>query len=298
MHMRPLGQTGFSISAMGYGCGGYWGYDFFNERTASQLVHMALDAGVNFLDTGASYSGGNAEIRLGRILKGVDTSHLLIGTKAGTVLYNGRLLKDYSSTSLRQQVEASLQRLGLERIPLLQLHGLPSQGLEEALAELSRLKLQGKVGLIGVSCDGKALDTALSLNVLDVVMLTYNILHKQAARQVKLAYARGCGILVKSPLAHTLYSDELFNIRKATDIWYLLRVLKNYPGQIWEGRKYRFINKLKGWSSHEVALLYALHENASCVVTGTTDIANMATNLQAFNRELPVELRAIIDAVK
>lgn len=298
MLMRPLGQTGFSISAMGYGCGGFWGYDIFDERTASQLVHMALDAGVNFLDTGASYNGGNAEVRLGRIIKGVDTSHLMIGTKAGTVLRNGRLMKDYSPTSLRQQVETSLQRLGLDRIPLLQLHGLPSERLEEALEELSRLKLQGKVGLIGASCDGTALETALSLNMLDVVMLTYNILHKQAARQVKLAYAKGCGILVKSPLAHTLYSDELFKIRKASDLWYLLRVLKNYPGQIWEGRKYRFINRLPGWSSHEVALLYALHEKASCVVTGTTDLAHMAANLSAFNRELPADLRTRINAVK
>ena len=113
---------------MGYGCGGYWGYEIFDEKIASRLVHMALEGGVNYFDTGASYSGGNAEKRLGKILKGVDKSHLIIGTKAGTVIRDGKLIKDYSPDSITRQVEASLKNLGLERLPLLQLHGIPRAG--------------------------------------------------------------------------------------------------------------------------------------------------------------------------
>ena len=182
MKTRPLGKTGYQISVMGYGCGGYWGYDLFEEQTASRLVHMAVDAGVNFLDTGASYSGGNAEKRLGRILKGLDVSQLIIGTKAGTVIRNGRLVKDYSPGSIITQVESSLKNLGLERLPLLQLHGIPLQGLAETLDVLNTLKKQGKVNLIGASGDGTALEYALSFNLLDVVMLTYNILQKTGSR--------------------------------------------------------------------------------------------------------------------
>ena len=65
---------------MGFGCGGYWGYPIFNESKALGLIHLAIDLGVNFFDTGASYSGGNAEVRLGKALKGHDTSHLIIGS--------------------------------------------------------------------------------------------------------------------------------------------------------------------------------------------------------------------------
>ena len=127
---------------------------------------MAVDGGVNFLDTGASYSGGNAEVRLGRILKGLDLSQLIIGTKAGTVIRNGRLVKDYSPGSIITQVEYSLKNLGLERLPLLQLHGIPLQGLAETLDVLNTLKKQGKVNLIGASGDGTALEYALSFNQL------------------------------------------------------------------------------------------------------------------------------------
>ena len=95
-----------------------------------------VDGGVNFFDTGASYSGGNAEIRLGRILKGMDTQNLIIGTKAGTVIREGRLYKDYSPSSITLQVENSLRNLGLERLPLLQLHGVPEKGIEETLDAL------------------------------------------------------------------------------------------------------------------------------------------------------------------
>jgi len=297
MKTKPLGKTGREIPVMGYGCGGYWGYEIFDEKMASRLVHMALDGGVNFFDTGASYSGGNAEKRLGKILKGVDKSQLIIGTKAGTVIRDGKLIKDYSPDSITKQVETSLENLGLERLPLLQLHGFPRQGMDEVLERLTGLKEQGKIDMIGASCDGAALEYALSFNQLDVVMLTYNLIMKQAIKQIDLAYEKGLGILVKSPLAHTLYSNDIFKTSKMSDIWYFLRAFKNHRSQFFEGRKYRFINNIEGWSAHEIALLYALHEKVSCVVTGTTDLVHMKGNLDTFTKELPLDIKKMINAV-
>jgi 1-deoxyxylulose-5-phosphate synthase len=298
MLMRQLGKSGISISAMGFGCGGYWGYPSFNELQAAELVQKAIEGGVNFLDTGASYSGGNAEIRLGRIIKSMDTTGLIISTKAGTVIHNGRLVKDYSPSSLKRQVESSLVRLGLEQLPLLQLHGVPVDGFNEAFDTLAGLKQSGKVRLIGVSGDGRDLERALNTELLDVVMLTYNLLHRSALQQVRIAYENGCGVLVKSPMAHTLYSNRIFKLHKVSDLWYLLRVIRNYPGELLDGRKFRFINHIPGWVDHEIALLYALHDMVSCVVTGTTNLDHMQGNLRVFNRTLPVEIRQLIDAVK
>ena len=298
MKMRKLGNTGKMISVMGYGCGGYWGYEVFDEKIADRLVHQALDGGVNFFDTGASYSGGNAEKRLGKILKGINTNRLIIGTKVGTIIRNGKLVKDYSPASITGQVETSLKNMGIDRLPLLQLHGVPAQGQEEVFGTLAELKRQGKVELIGASCDGAALDNALSYNMLDVVMLTYNLIEKIASLQIEKAYSKGVGVLVKSPLAHTLYSNDLFKIRKPSDIWYLLRVLKNYRPQLMKGRKYSFINNIPGWASDEIALLYALHEMVSCVVTGTINPEHMQRNIKAFDRELPVEIQRKIDAIE
>jgi aryl-alcohol dehydrogenase-like predicted oxidoreductase len=296
MKMRKLGNTGKMISVMGYGCGGFWGYEVFDEKTAVQLVHQALDGGVNFFDTGSSYSGGNAEKRLGKILNGVNTTGLIIGTKAGTIIRNGKLVKDYSPASITNQVETSLKNLGLERLPLLQLHGLPDEGLDEVIGTLAEQKRQGKVELIGASCDGAALDNALLYDMLDVVMLTYNLIEKQAGIQIEKAYSKGIGVLVKSPLAHTLYSNHLFKIRKLSDLWYLLRVIKNYRPQLLIGRKYRFINNIPGWRADEIALLYALHEKGSCVVTGTTNPEHMKRNILTFEKELPLDIQKRIDA--
>jgi aryl-alcohol dehydrogenase-like predicted oxidoreductase len=295
MKMRKLGNSGKMISVMGYGCGGYWGYEVFDEKMANRLVHQALDGGVNFFDTGASYSGGNAEKRLGKILKGVNTTGLIIGTKAGTIIRNGRLVKDYSPTSITGQVEGSLINLGLERIPLLQLHGVPDQDLDDVFGTLTKLKKEGKVELIGASCDGAALDYALSYNTLDVVMLTYNLIEKHAILQIEKAYSNGVGVLVKSPLAHTIYSNDLFKIRKLSDLWYLLRVIKNYRSQLMRGRKYRFINSIPGWSAHEIALLYSLDDKVSCVVTGTTNPGHMESNIKTFDRVLPAEIIKLIE---
>jgi aryl-alcohol dehydrogenase-like predicted oxidoreductase len=297
MKMRNLGTTGKMISVLGYGCGGFWGYEVFDEKIADRLVHQALDGGVNFFDTGASYSGGNAEKRLGKIIKGVNATGLIIGTKAGTIIRNGKLVKNYSPSSITSQVEGSLKNLGLDRLPLLQLHGVPAQGLDEVFGTLTRLKKEGKVEIIGASCDGAALENALSYNMLDVVMLTYNLIEKQARIQIEKAYSKGIGVLVKSPLAHTLYSNHLFKIRKLSDLWYLLRVLKNYRQQLLIGRKYRFINNIPGWRADEIALLYAFHEKVSCVVTGTTNPEHMKRNILAFEKELPLDIQKRIDAI-
>ena len=265
MKMRKLGNTGKLISVMGYGCGGFWGYEVFDEKIADRLVHLALDGGVNFFDTGASYSGGNAEKRLGKILKGVNTTGLIIGTKAGTTIRNGKLVKDYSPASITGQVETSLKNLGLDRLPLLQLHGVPVQGLDEVFGTLTRLKREGKVELIGASCDGAALENALSYNMLDVVMLTYNLIEKHASLQIEKAYSKGVGVLVKSPLAHTLYSKDLFKIKRLSDLWYLLRVFKNYRPQLARGRKYTVSSTISP-DGVRTKLRYYMHSMKRCPV--------------------------------
>ena len=85
MLYRSLGNTGLRVSEIGFGCASYWGKKVFDEAAAISLLHAAIDHGVTFFDTGASYSGGNAEPRLGRAISGLKNKHdLVIATKAGT----------------------------------------------------------------------------------------------------------------------------------------------------------------------------------------------------------------------
>src|SRR5947208_11232990 len=116
MQYRILGRTGLKISNIGLGCASYWGMKHFDEATAIRLVHTAIDHGVTFFDTGASYSGGNAEPRLGKALAGLrNRRDLVIATKAGSCIdERGKWREDFSAPGVRRTVEASLVRLGLD----------------------------------------------------------------------------------------------------------------------------------------------------------------------------------------
>ena len=72
MEQRPLGRTGLSVSAIGFGAASFWGHPAFREADAVRLVHRALDLGVTLFDTGPAYSRGQAEARLGvtRVVQG------------------------------------------------------------------------------------------------------------------------------------------------------------------------------------------------------------------------------------
>src|SRR5204862_596922 len=123
-----LGHTGLTVSELGYGCASWWGKPAFDEQAALGLVHQAIDLGVTLFDTGASYSAGEAEPRLGRALQGRDRSGLVIATKAGTFhAGGGRIGRDMTPAAIAASAERSLRNLGVERLDLLQLHG-PSVG--------------------------------------------------------------------------------------------------------------------------------------------------------------------------
>src|SRR3954454_23859075 len=148
MLYRSLGKTGLRVSEIGFGCASYWGMKVFDEATAIQLIHAAVDHGVTLFDTGASYSAGNAEPRLGQALAGVANRHdLVIATKAGSRIdQRGRRQEDLSAAGVRQTVEASLIRLRLDAIPLLNLHGPDIVHLTDDLIDtLERLKQAGKI---------------------------------------------------------------------------------------------------------------------------------------------------------
>ncbi|HEY9218116.1 MAG TPA: aldo/keto reductase, partial [Phenylobacterium sp.] len=84
MRYRSLGRTGLTVSEIGLGCASWWGMKAFSEAEAHRLVHAAIDGGVTFFDTGASYSHGEAEPRLGRALARRSKDQLVIASKAGT----------------------------------------------------------------------------------------------------------------------------------------------------------------------------------------------------------------------
>ena len=297
MLYRPLGKTGLTVSEIGLGCASWWGQTAFDERQAIALVHAALERGVTFLDTGASYSNGNAEPRLGRALRGRDLSDLVIATKAGTRHDGRRIVRDMSPGAIESSLMRSLANLGLERLPLLQLHGPAIVDLNsELLTALEGLKARGLVQALGVnSFDPAVIDHVAGLPQFDVVMVDYNVLRPERGPLIARAAAAGKGVLAGMPLAMGHTGGQVLKLRAPRDIWYALRALKNHRAEVRAGRRFGFLHQQPGISGAQAALAYVLaNRDVACAVMGTTRMAHLLDNLDASGRALAPRLAAAI----
>ena len=128
------------------------------------MLEAALEAVITLFDTGASYADGFAERRLGRLLRqlGADPERLVISTKIGTVRdARGRLVKDFAPEGLLDQVAASLERLGLERVSILLLHGPWPALMTDALGQaLDAVRERGLAEFIGVNAGLERIEAA------------------------------------------------------------------------------------------------------------------------------------------
>lgn len=301
MRLRPLGKTGFSVSEIGLGCASWWGQKAFEETAAVRLVHAALDHGVRFFDTGSSYSGGQAEPRLGRALKGRNLDGVVIATKAGTRFDGRRVVRDIGPTSIVASAERSLKNLGLESLPLLQLHGPAVADLQgELLEALMGLKRRGLVQALGVnSFDPAVIAHVAAMPEFDVVMVDYNVLRPERGALIAAVAGQGKGVLAGMALAMGHTSGQVWKLRAPRDIWYALRAFKNHRADIGQGARFGFLSHLPDITGPQAALAYVLaNTEVSCAVIGTTRMSHLLENLDASGRVLPDEVMARIAAAQ
>ena len=280
--MRGFGNTGVMVSEIGLGCGGYWGFRAFPEQKAAEIVDLALEHGVNLIDTGPNYSGGNAEPRLGRILAG-RRERVFLATKVGSRLERGRVVKDWSPGGIRASVESSLANLRTDHLDLVQLHS-PSPDVlddEATLGALAALKREGLAAFVGLSTDPTLAARAIELGVFDCVMITYNVLHQRVAERVaKAAAGAGRAVLARSPMAHVVFERSLFQPTSRARIWYLLRALKNFRRDLAKSRSLRFLHGWEGWKGPHAALRFVLENPCvTSAIVGTTDPRHLVDNL-------------------
>lgn len=151
MQKRKLGDSNISVSVIGIGCwqfggGQYWGPQ--NQQDVNQVVHQALDAGVNFFDTAELYNDGDSEVSLGIALQG-RRSEAVIGSKISP--------SNMQPATLRQHCEQSLNRLGTDFLDLYMVHWPMTsepQHVQEAFHTLQSLQQEGKIRHIGLSNHG------------------------------------------------------------------------------------------------------------------------------------------------
>jgi len=151
MRYRTLGGTGIQVSAYCLGAMmlGEWGNK--DHEDGVRIVHAALDAGINFVDTADVYSHGESEEIVGRALKG-RRDEVVLATKVHANMGTGENTSGNSRRWIRYEVEQSLRRLGTDWIDLYQIHRPdPRTDIEETLSVLTDLIREGKVRAIGCS---------------------------------------------------------------------------------------------------------------------------------------------------
>jgi aryl-alcohol dehydrogenase-like predicted oxidoreductase len=282
------------VSELGLGTAGFWGKRAFPESRSLALVHAAIERGVNFFDTGANYSGGQAEIRLGKILKEHKGANLVVGTKAGSyVASDGRQYRDFSPDAVRRGVEESLRKLNLEQVALLHLHGPAGDHItDELLRCLEDLKHAGLVGFCGVN--GGTPDThrlVLENDVLSTVMFDYNLLRADRRSAISELVDAGKGFIAATPLAQGHFSNQLFKPTRPADLWYLARAFGKHRASLRRGFDFRFVNDYPGWTGSEIAIACTLsNQEVSTAVFGTTSLERLKQNLRTADRPLPQEI--------
>lgn len=219
--IRPLGTSGLHITQVGFGAwaigGGGWagGWGSQDDADSVAAIKHAVGRGINWVDTAAIYGLGHSEEVVGRALHDIPTAERpLVFTKGGLIPDRSRPFEDAQNNlrpeSIRKEVEASLRRLGIDRIDLYQFHW-PDRGtpVEESWAEMARLIQEGKVRAGGVSNFSVAmLERAERVRHVDSLQPPFSLIHRQAAADViPWSAAHGTGVIVYSPMQSGILTD-------------------------------------------------------------------------------------------
>jgi len=227
---RPLGSSGLNITTVGFGAwavgGGGWSFGWGPQDDSASLAAMrhAIDLGINWIDTAAVYGLGHSEEVVGRLLREVPASrHPYIFTKCGLIWDSDNPMKVANRIlkpdSIRRECEASLRRLGIERIDLYQFHWPDESGtpVEDYWSEMATLVKEGKVRAIGVSnFNADLLQRCEAVRHVDSLQPPFSLINRSAAvAELPWCYSHNTGVICYSPMQSGLLTDSFTASRVA-----------------------------------------------------------------------------------
>jgi aryl-alcohol dehydrogenase-like predicted oxidoreductase len=288
------------VSEIGLGAwqlGNNSGWQSMSEKQAIEMVEKALEFGINFFDTAPNYGHGSGETRLGKGLKGVDRSKIVINTKFG---HTDSGTTNYSSEYIRESLEGSLKRLQVDYVDSLIIHNPPMEYLDGTKNDhyeiLERLMEEGKIRAYGASLDTYD-DIKLVLDTTNakVIEAFFNILHQDASRAFTLAIEKEVGIIVKIPLdsgwlsgkynAESTFSD-IRGRWSREDIQIRARLVESVK-EIVQG----------GDNLAQKAISFCLaYDAVSTVIPGNVNIGQLTSNVESINNPISSEIVEKLEA--
>ncbi len=311
MKYRSLGRTGWQVSEVGFGAwqlGGDWGA--VDDAASIATLHYAFEKGVNFVDTAELYGNGHSEEVVGEALRQWRGTKIYVATKIRPIHWPRpdddapQMRGRFPAWYIRENVEASLRRLKLERIDLYQLHSWTPDATEELdwLETLNALRREGKIDQIGVSLRDFRPDEGVDLarfGLVTSIQVVFNMFEQRAAQRLFPAGVRSqTGFIARVPLD----SGSLVGnwTEKTYDTW----EPNSQPHRMFRGERFaetlKRVENLKTICAPyyptlaEAAMRYVLSEPAvSTLIPGMKNKAEVDMNIATIDgAAFPAELKA------
>jgi 1-deoxyxylulose-5-phosphate synthase len=310
MEYRTLGRSGVKVAPLALGTD-----NFANptpEDESIRVIHAALDAGINLVDTANSYAAGESERIVGKAIRtaGVPRDAVLVSTKVHYPVGDGPNDRGNSRLHVLRACEDSLRRLGLDHIDLYQTHR-PDMDvpLDETLGALDDLVRQGKVRYIGSS-------TAPAWHVVESVLTSerrglarivceqspYNLLDRRVENELVPACQRhGLGIIAWSPLAMGMLAGRYATAElPAADSRAAVRggiyAERVTAAGVEVGNRFAALAREAGWEPAQLAALWVKDQpGITAPIIGPKSVAQLENLLPVLEHELDDGLRAACD---
>lgn len=308
MQYRSLGRTGIKVSPYCLGAMMFGKLGNSDHDDAARIVHKALDAGINFIDTADRYSAGESEEIIGKALKG-RRDKIVLATKVHGPMGDDPNMQGNSRRWITRAVEDSLRRLQTDYIDLYQIHRpSPDTDIEETLSVLTDLMRAGKVRAIGSSTfpvseivEAQWMAERRGLARFRTEQPPYSILDRGIERDMLPTCQRyGMGVLVWSPLSKGLLTGRY---RKGQPLPDSLRV-KVFPKQMSDERSLDTVEELillaveAGLSLTHMAMAFVMaHPGVTSAILGPRTMEHLDDLLAGAELRLSDDLLDQIDQI-
>jgi aryl-alcohol dehydrogenase-like predicted oxidoreductase len=315
MEYRTLGRTGVQVSPLCLGAMMFGAWGNADHDDAVRIIHRALDAGINFIDTADVYSAGESEEIVGKALSGDRRANVVLATKVHGTMGKDPNARGNSRRWIMTEIDNSLRRLGTDYIDLYQIHRPdPSCDIEETLSALTDLVRAGKVRYVGSSTypaheivEAQWVAERRGLTRFACEQPPYSILNRGIEVDVlPVAQRYGMGVIPWSPLAGGTLSGR--HRRGVTPepshrqrLWEQRGMTRSSPGEDAKRAAAEDLSELAdkfGLTMVEVALAFVInHPAVTSAIIGPRTMEHLESQLTATDVSLPEELLDAIDEI-
>jgi aryl-alcohol dehydrogenase-like predicted oxidoreductase len=303
MRVRKLGSSGPEISVVGYGAweagGTAWGPNE-SEDVVIEAIRAGLDAGIDWIDTAEVYGDGVSERLVGGAIAG--RGGVTIASKVAPESEGS----GFRPEEVRKACDASLGRLGIERIDLYQLHWPDETGvpIEDTWGAMTELQDFGKVRCIGVSnFDRNLIERCLTIRHVDSLQPEFSMLDRRNAELIGWCGEQGVGVVSYAPLAYGLLTGRI-----GPDTTFQQGDWRGEPqdegpfadlqGSLALVERLRPVAERVGCELGQLALAWNVHQpGVTAAIAGTRNAHHARTNAEAGDIELDQETLAELDRI-